>query len=189
MKELADRLPPKLGAVVRKMVAAKLVFCAFATLVLPVTFLLVVIFRYVLHMDLFAYEEWLLPISFWLYFLASGVGSYEGSQIRADIFESLFKTPSAIWWRRVVLGIVEATITIVMVYWGWLMVVSDVASYPYWQKTIALKIPFFIPHLGIFIGLIFMAFYTLLHVFVLLKVGPSLIEEELEMKSVQGQDA
>jgi TRAP-type C4-dicarboxylate transport system permease small subunit len=90
MKDLADHLPPRLGAVVRRAVAVKLTITAIATLILPVTFLLVVLFRYVFRLDLFAYEEWLLPISFWLYFLASAVGSYQDTQIRADVLESLF---------------------------------------------------------------------------------------------------
>lgn len=187
MPELADRLPPKLGTLVRRMVAIKLTISAIATLILPITFFLVVVFRYILHRDLFAYEEWLLPISFWLYFLSSAVGSYEDSQIRADILESYFKTPKAIWWRKVVLLTVENAISIVMVYWGALMIINDINSYPFWQKTIALKIPFFVPHLGIFIGLIFMSFYGLLHLYVLLKFGPKFIEEDLALRKQGGE--
>lgn len=183
MAQLADRLPPGLGAAVRVMVAVKLNIAAAATLVLPATFLLVVIFRYILHSDLFAYEEWLLPVSFWLYFLASGVGSYEDSQIRADILESYFTNLKAIWWRKVILYSVECGISLVMVYWGYLMIENDIMSYPFWQKTIAMKIPFFVPHLGIFVGLIFMAFYGLLHLYVLLRYGPKIVEEDLMAKS------
>lgn len=182
MAELADRLPPKLGAFVRKMVAVKVTISAIATLILPITFFLVVVFRYILHKDLFAYEEWLLPISFWLYFLASSVGSYEDSQIRADILESYFKTPKSIWWRKVILLTVENCISIVMLYWGLLLIINDLNSYPFWQKTIALKIPFFVPHLGIFVGLFFMSFYGLLNLYVLLKFGPKMIEEDLAAK-------
>jgi TRAP-type C4-dicarboxylate transport system permease small subunit len=179
MTELADRLPPRLGKTVKWMVAIKLNVCATATLILPITFTLVVIFRYIFHLDLFAYEEWLLPISFWLYFLASGVASYEDSQIRADVLESLFRTPSAIWRRRVILNIVETSISLVVLYWAALMMLREIGSYPFWQKTIALQIPFAAPRLGIFIGLFFMAFYGLLHLYVLLKFGHSSVEEKL----------
>lgn len=185
MAELADRLPPRFGGLVRKMVAVKLSICAIATLILPLTFFFVVIFRYILHMDLFAYEEWLLPISFWLYFLASGVGSYEDSHIRADILESYFKTPRAIWLRRVVLNVVETTISIAVVYWAMLMLANEINAYPRWQSTIALQIPYFVPRLGIFIGLFFMAFYGLLHLYVLLKFGDTMVEEELALKRQQ----
>jgi TRAP-type C4-dicarboxylate transport system permease small subunit len=179
MIELANRLPPRFAKIVKWMVAAKLNICAAATLILPITFTLVVIFRYILKLDLFAYEEWLLPISFWLYFLASSVGSYENTQIRADILESLFKTPRAIWWRKVVLNVVESFISIIVVYWAALMMLREFNSYPFWQKTIALQIPFALPRLGIFIGLFFMAFYGLLHLYVLLKFGHALVEEEM----------
>ena len=107
MQDLADRLPPRLGRTVRRMVAVKLTYSAIATLILPLTFLMVVIFRYVLHRDLFAYEEWLLPISFWLYFMASAVATYQDTQIRADVLESLFRTPRSIWIRRICLTAIE----------------------------------------------------------------------------------
>ncbi len=171
------------------MVAVKITISAIATLILPVTFCLVVIFRYILHSDLFAYEEWLLPISFWLYFLASAVGSYEDTQIRADIFESYFKTAKSIWRRKVFLHIVETLLAFVMVYWAWLMIANDVNSYPFWQKTIALKIPYFVAHLGIFVGLAFMAFYGALHVYVLLKFGPKVVEEDLRISNKDAQAA
>lgn len=175
--ELADKLPPKLGALIRKLVRIKLAICAIATLILPVTFFFVVIFRYGFNMDLFAYEEWLLPISFWLYFLASAVGSYEDSQIRADILETFFKTARATWVRKVVVSIIENCISIVIVYWATLMLINEISSYPNWQSTIALQIPYIVPRLGIFIGLLFMAVYGLLHLYVLLKFGVAIVEE------------
>lgn len=183
MAELADRLPPAIGKVVRRTVQTKLAICAIATLVLPVTFFFVVIFRYGLQMDLFAYEEWLLPIAFWLYFLASAVGSYEGTQIRADILESFFHTARALWIRRVAIAVIEMLLTAVMAYWAYLMVGEEIANYPNWQTTIALGIPYFVPRLGIFIGVAFMFVYEFLHLYVLLKFGPELIEEELAAQS------
>ena len=59
------------------------------------------------------------------------------------------------------------------------MMLREIGSYPFWQKTIALQIPFAAPRLGIFIGLFFMAFYGLLHLYVLLKFGHSSVEEKL----------
>lgn len=180
MRELADRLPPRLAKVVRCMVAIKLGFSAIALLILPITFFLVVVFRYVLERDLFAYEEWLLPISFWLYFMASAVGSYQNKQIRADILESYFSSARAIWIRRVVISIIETIIALAVVYWAYLMISREFHSYPFWQKTIALKIPFFVPRLGIFLGLLFMAIYGIMHLYVLLKFGVGIVEEEKE---------
>jgi len=183
MAELADRLPPRLSNIVRTTVRTKRALCAIATLIIPVTFFFVVIFRYVLERDLFAYEEWLMPIAFWLYFLASAVGTYEGTQIRADILESFFKTTRAIWLRKVVLAVIETFLAAVITYWAVLMVYNEIDSYPYWQSTIALKIPYLVPRLGIFIGLAFMLFYDFLHLYVLLKFGPAVIEEDRELET------
>lgn len=178
--QLADRLPPVLGLAVRRMITVKKTIGAIATLLLPITFFLVVLFRYFLHLDLFAYEEWLLPIAFWLYFLGSAVGSYEDSQIRADVFESYFKSKRSIWLRQVALHLIELLITLAMTYWAWLMISNDLAMYPWWQKTIALKIPHFIPHLGIFLGVAFMASFSALHLYVLLKFGPAIVTEDYD---------
>ncbi|MBT3139486.1 TRAP transporter small permease [Ruegeria litorea] len=178
--QLSDRLPPTLGTTVRRMIAVKQTIAAVATLILPITFFMVVLFRYFLHFDLFAYEEWLLPIGFWLFFLGSAVGSYQDTQIRADVFESYFKSTRSIWLRELSLHVIEAVIATVMAYWAWLMIINDLGMYPWWQKTIALKIPHFVPHLGIFLGMAFMAFYSTLHIFVLLKFGPAVVDEDYD---------
>ncbi|MBI1383597.1 MAG: TRAP transporter small permease subunit [Rhizobiales bacterium] len=183
MRELADRLPPGLGRLVRTLVAIKLVFSAIALLILPVTFFCVVIFRYVLERDLFAYEEWLLPVSFWLYFMGSAVGSYQNKQIRADILESYFSSARAEWIRRVVLSVIETLIACVVVYWAYLMIAREIGMYPNWQKTIALKIPFFVSRLGIFLGFVFMTFYGLLHLYVLLRFGVEVVEDERALEN------
>lgn len=170
MVELADQLPPKMAATVRWMLQIKSAFLIVSTFILALTFFFVVVFRYILESDLFAYEEWLLPLCFWMFFLGSAVGTYEDSQIKADILESWFKNPVFIWWRRTILTSIELIITIFLVYWAVLMLRDEIASYPQWQSTIALRIPFFVPRLGIFVGLVFMAFYSALHLYVLLKL-------------------
>lgn len=180
MAELADQLPPTLGKVVRRAVRIKLALCAIATLILPITFFFVVLFRYVLEQDLFAYEEWLLPIAFWLYFLACAVGSYEDTQIRADILESFFHSPRAFWIRKIILNLIETFLTLVMAYWAWLMIAEELANYPNWQVTIGLGIPFFVPRLGILVGIVFMFLYELLHLYVMVRYGHESTDEEYE---------
>jgi TRAP-type C4-dicarboxylate transport system permease small subunit len=63
------------------------------------------------------------------------------------------------------------------------MIADEIAAYPNWKTTIALKIPFIYPRLGIFIGFAFMGFYSALHVFLMLRAGPHRYAEAL--KSVQ----
>ncbi|WP_299733855.1 TRAP transporter small permease [uncultured Tateyamaria sp.] len=180
MIELADQLPPRVGATVKQLLKIKSFFLILSTFILALTFFMVVVFRYILESDLFAYEEWLLPMCFWLFFLGSAVGTYDDTQIKADILEEWFKNPRAIWMRRVILTAIELLITIFLVYWAILMLRDELASYPQWQTTIALRIPFFVPRLGIFVGLVFMALYSALHLYVLLKLGVDAFAKQLE---------
>ena len=80
----------------------------------------------------------------------------------------------------------ETFIALAVVYWAYLMIEREVLSYPFWQKTIALKIPFFVPRLGIFLGFVFMALYSLLHLYVLLRFGVGIVEEE---RAASGKEA
>ncbi len=180
MIELADQLPPRVGATVKQLLKIKSFFLILSTFILALTFFMVVVFRYILESDLFAYEEWLLPMCFWLFFLGSAVGTYDDTQIKADILEEWFKNPRAIWMRRVILTAIELFITIFLVYWAVLMLRDELASYPQWQTTIALRIPFFVPRLGIFVGLVFMALYSALHLYVLLKLGVDAFAKQLD---------
>ncbi len=180
MSELADHLPVRLGKAVRTMVRIKSIFLSLSTFILALTFLFVVVSRYILHTDLFAYEEWLLPLCFWLFFLGSAVGTYEDTQIKADILESYITNPRTMWIRRVLLGLIEFVVSVFLVYWGILMLIDEIASYPQWQTTIALRIPFVVPRLGIVVGFSFMAFYSALHLYVLFRGGPAYVTETLD---------
>lgn len=169
--ELADHLPPRIGRIVRLMVRLKYGFLVVSTLVLALTFFFVVVLRYGLQTDLFAYEEWLLPICFWMYFMGSAVGTYEDTQIRADLIESYVTDPTAVWLRKLVVTGLEFLITLAAVYWAVLMIRDEIAAYPFWQQTIALKIPFLVPRLGMLAGFVMMALYSGLHLWVLWQLG------------------
>jgi len=169
---LESALPQELRSLVRALVRIKTIIVVTTLPILPITFFLVVLFRYVLESDLFAYEEWLLPICFWLYFLGSALGTYDDVHINADLFGTVSDSPKFLWFRKIGITIIELTITLFVVYWAYLMLADEIASYPHWKTTIALKIPFFVPRVGIFMGFFFMAFYSSLSLFLLWKVGP-----------------
>ena len=171
MMEMTDHLGEGLARTVKLLIRLKSYYLIFSTLVLALTFFLVVIFRYILHMDLFAYEEWLLPICFWMFFMGSAVGTYQDTHIKADILENYIHNERIKWLRKVSIAAIELVITLFIVYWATLMLIDEFASYPQWQSTIALRIPFAIPRIGIWLGLVFMAFYSALHLYVYLKVG------------------
>ena len=171
--DLADKLPESLRRPVRIMVAVKGVFVAVASLIMAATFFCVVILRYGFQADLFAYNEWLLIICFWLYFMGGALGTYDRSHINADLLSYMTDNPRFNWLRMVVVTAIELVISIAIVYWAVLMIYDEVDSYPSWQTTVALKIPFLVPRIGILVGFVLMMFYSALHLYVLLKSDAS----------------
>ena len=100
MIEIRDHLPAGLAKIVDLMVRIKTLVIVITLPVLPITFFLVVFLRYVLEKDLFAYEEWLLMICCWMYFLGSALGTYYDTQINADLMANLTKNPFFLWFRN-----------------------------------------------------------------------------------------
>ena len=176
MTALIDHIPAALRRPVRVMLAVKSAFVCVASLIMAFTFLCVVILRYGFQADLFAYEEWLLIICFWLYFMASALGTYENSHVNADLLSYLTDNARLNWLRAVVIGVVELLVSLAVVYWAILMVAEEIGTYPNWQSTIALKIPFLVPRLGVLVGFALMSFYSGLRLYVLLKLGPAAID-------------
>ncbi len=72
MTELVDQLPRALQGTVRVMLAFKSVLVVISCLIMAGTFFFVVIVRYGFEGDLFAYNEWLLMVCFWLFFRGGG---------------------------------------------------------------------------------------------------------------------
>jgi TRAP-type C4-dicarboxylate transport system permease small subunit len=166
-------LPQPLRRPVQVMLAMKRAFVCTASLIMAFTFLFVVILRYGFRADLFAYEEWLLIICFWLYFIASALGTFEDSHVNADLLDHFIVNARLKWIRILVVATIELVVSLAVIYWAVLMIQDEIASHPYWQATIALKIPFLVPRLAVLVGFVFMAFYTSLRIYVLLKLGPA----------------
>lgn len=144
-----------------------------AGIIMALTFFFVVIFRYGFGADLFAYEEWLMTVAFWMFFMASAVATHDRAHVNADIVGFLITDPKLIWLRSVAVETIELVIVAVVAYWGLLMCLEELGTYPNWQSTIALKIPFLVPRVGIFLGFLMMAVYTSLHLYLLLRNGPA----------------
>ena len=179
---LIDHLPTGLQGPVRAMLAIKGAFICVASLIMAATFFCVVILRYGFGADLFAYEEWLLIVCFWLYFMASAIGTYENSHVNADLLNYLTDNERLRWARSVLVTTVELVVGIAAVYWAVLVIRDEIAAYPYWQATIALKIPFIVPRAALFAGFGLMTFYSALRLYVLLKL-------RREIESDAGDDA
>ncbi len=170
MTQIIEHVPAALRGPVRLMLAIKGAFVCAASLIMAATFFCVVILRYGFGADLFAYEEWLLIICFWLYFMASAIGTYENSHVSADLLSYLTTDERLRWMRAVLVCAIELAVSLAALYWAVLAIRDEVASYPYWQATIALKIPFFVPRLALIFGFGLMSFYSALRLYVLCKL-------------------
>lgn len=166
-------IPRPLGKLVSILLNVKKYFLAISSLIMAFVFFFVVVLRYWFQTDLFAYEEWVLMIAFWVYFLGAAMGSYENTHVKADFLLSLIDNVKTKWIVVNCTLFIETLICIVLSYWGWLMLAEEISAYPDWQRTTGLELPFFIPKLGIFLGFILMTFYTALHVYSGLRDGPS----------------
>lgn len=133
-----------------------------SSLTLASTFFAVVIMRYVFEADLFAYEEWVLTIAFWLYFLGGAQGSWEGSHIKADFLSSFLPQVRARRFFAYLVMVLEIGVLLVLTYWAFYMIYEAILDYPRLAATVAWRIPFAVPHLGIAIGFALMCLFTIL---------------------------
>lgn len=141
--------------------------------IMAATFFCVVILRYGFNANLFAYEEWLMVIAFWMFFIASAIATRDNVHINADILGIFIKQAKTAWIHKVTVKTIELIILIYLTYLGCLMITEEIAAYPMWQQSIALKIPFIVPRLGIAVGFFMMLVFTALHLVSLLKQGPT----------------
>ncbi|WP_290705435.1 TRAP transporter small permease subunit [Amphritea sp.] len=166
-------IPRPVGSLVNILLRCKEYFLAVASLILAFVFFFVVILRYWFQADLFAYEEWILMIAFWVYFLGGAMGSYDNTHVKADFLLSLIDSVRTKWIVVNCTIFVEVVVGVVLSYWGWLMLWEEISAYPNWQRTTGLDLPFVIPKLGIFLGFVLMTFYTSLHLWSGLRDGPT----------------
>ncbi len=172
MDEIADRLPNVAAKPLRAILRFMEIFVALGGLLMASTFLAVVIIRYGFAGNLFAYEEWLLAISFWIFFFGAALAAERQSHVNADILGVVLKNPKLIWWRGLLVYIIELLIGLYIVYWCYLAVASEIAAYPLWEATTALRIPSVLPRSAILVGFSFMALFTAIYMVLHIIDGP-----------------
>lgn len=182
-----EYLPPVILKAIRAMVWVKSLFLCLSCLLMAYTFVFVVVLRYGFSADLFAYEEWLLIVCFWVYFIGASIGTYEDTHINADLLGSFLRNPKALWIRNLCVTGIEFFIACCAVYWSVIMIFAEFDEYPYWNTTIALKIPFVVPRLAIAVGFSFMAFYSLLKLYVTYRASPTITHKSADYSRPNNQ--
>ncbi|MHA7877092.1 TRAP transporter small permease [Roseivivax sp.] len=187
MADPADHLSPGLARLVRGLLRLQTIYVCLGCLIMALTFFFVVLFRYGFEADLFAYEEWLLIVCFWLYFLAAGLGTWEDKHVNADLLNFALSDPRKRRIRAVTITAIELVVLLALVYWAVLMMIEEVGDYPRWQTTIALRIPFLVPRAAIFAGFSLMAFYSALRLWIMLRLPLEAFSPEVGDDPVQAQ--
>ncbi len=121
---------------------------------------LAMLMRFLLNIDLAGYEEVLAMVAMWLYMIGSSYGSYEKSQIAADILniylkEGKFKTSINLLRSLLttILGLVFNAWAFQFVVWG----ITMNTRTPVW------RLPMVIGQGSIFVGLSLMSFYNIVY--------------------------
>ncbi|MES0884276.1 TRAP transporter small permease [Roseibium sp. SCP14] len=172
MTEIVDRLPPAAARPLRAVVNFMRLFVAAGGLLMALTFCAVVIIRYGFSGNLFAYEEWLLAISFWTFFFGAALAAEKKSHVNADILGVVLGRSRLAWWRGLLVYIIELMIGLYIVYWCYLAVESEIIAYPLWETTTALKIPAVFPRAAILVGFFFMTLFNAIYMVFHLIDGP-----------------
>lgn len=120
---------------------------------------LVVLMRYVFHSDIFAFDEIVLILAYWMYFLGSAYALYEGTHVKADILENLL-SERAKRGLRVLVGLIQVGLGVIYIAWAWEMIVYSWTEMP---RTSAWGIPIALPQTSIFIGFVLMTFYSVVY--------------------------
>lgn len=136
-----------------------------SSVVITFIFCLVVLLRYGLEMDLFAYEEWLMIIAFLLYFIGGAAATAENGHIKADIVVELIKSERTKAGFLCIVMIIETIIGAYLTYYAILMVMNEFSRWPSIPATTVYRIPLAIPRAFIMIGFALMTMHAAIHVF------------------------
>lgn len=131
-------------------------FVMFLTAVIMLSILgAVVVARYVLHMDLYGYDEIVLVDSFWMYFIGASYAMCKEEHIKADILATMMGAKS-LAVTKIIAGALQTSINFIFIVLAFNMVVR---SFKTWTVTSLWNIPYFIPQISILVSFVITALY------------------------------
>lgn len=167
---VTNELPAVIGKPLDLILALMKVIVTISGFLMAFTFGLVVVIRYGFGGDLFAYEEWLLAISIVGFFAGAVLASAYRLHINADILSIVIKKPKAVWWRGLVILVIELIVILFMFYACYMSLVDDF-SFPRLRSTPVLRIPFVSWRIAIMVAFGLMAMFTMSYLYLHVRNG------------------
>ncbi len=149
---------PVLKGIYRVMVVIQRIIGYICAIALPLIIVYQVILRYILKIPLMGVEELMTFFIIWLYMMGGAVASEKRSHIECGILTLYIKKEKSMKIFNCIKGILSIVICAWLTYWAfWFFKYS----FNLWKTSDILHIPMFIGESSMFIGLIFMMFFTL----------------------------
>lgn len=127
-------------------------------IVIPLLVVTQVILRYVLQMPLMGIEEIMLFPTIWLYMLGGGVASRERDHIQAGILALYIKKEKSLAVFFLVRTVISVLVSSWLTYWAFKYFLYSMMV---WKLSSLLYLPLFFGESALFIGLLFMTYFTL----------------------------
>lgn len=126
------------------------------SLSLAIMVTIAVCLRYIFKLDLYGIEEIEILVAMWLYFIGASYGSYNRSQISADVVEALVPESKIKQYLKCIRSLLAAVL-----YAGMLYLAADLLMFNIDSnfKTAIWKIPTYFTSAGIMLGCSLMTFY------------------------------
>lgn len=116
----------------------------------------------VFNINFIGFEEILVMVAFWLYMIGCSYGSYEKSQITADILAVMMPEGLAKSILTLTRNIITLVLGIIFLYWGLTLVMWTIEMD---TRTPVWRIPVTLGQGSIFIGLSLVTFYNIVYLY------------------------
>src|SRR5659263_290848 len=121
-----------------------------------------VVIRYIFKSDLYGIEEIVTMVAFWLYFIGSSYGSYEKTQISADLITNCLKKEKHKQLLNIIKLIISLVILTIVLFWAFQFILFSIKMDP---RSAIYRFPMIVPQSSILIGFILMTFYTIVYLY------------------------
>jgi len=119
------------------------------------------------HVNFNGFEEILILVAFWLYMIGCAYGTYEKSQITADIVEVMMKECFAKDLIRLVRHMLTFVLGAIMMYWAFHLLVWTIEMN---TRTPVYRIPIAVGQSSMLLGLVLLTFYNAAYLYDNVKV-------------------